>query len=688
MFHVGLYREALRKSVAIAALFIAIMLLGAILTPVGEISWVREAMARGGRTMPSFIGGLDQNWTLVLAMVVQAPVLTLYLFSFLNKRNSSDFYHSIPHKREALFLSYAAAILTWVIGGIWVCTGIALAIFATGSAYVTVHVGSVLLATLGLTAGCLLVVAATLMAMSITGGRFANIITTGLILFFPRTIMLVFTSIVTFAAPVVSIDSFGFFGSGFYHIPFGMLVSPFIGLFGNVGQGVGFETGIVYTLVLALLYFGAALFLFKRRKSETAQNPAPNRIVQTAIRVAGAFLLCLPAIGFVVEWFTTPRGEPMAVVTFYVIALIGYFAYELITTRKLSNIKKALPGLGILVLLNIVFITGAMTTQHVILNRSLAAHQIQSVRILSLHDRWDPQGQMSYEWQRVRMLAIQDEALTDVLTEALARNVRTIRQSSHNTPEGRQNSVIVFETASGRRIQRNIRLTDTEANDIRRILDQNEAYTAARLTLPENPAELWSGDLSEAAVREIYAVLREEVRGLDIEDWRKVSAARISSCDCCPPVGNVPDDVAHYGDLHVSGFIGRETYFSIYPVTSITPRTADLFVRHTNAESFEDTERILGYVMGGGSVNWLHIRSHGLHNDQQYSIRSNPDRRERAIVGTVLEEVQAQQGAPLDRNRVYYSLNASVHMDGRLVRVSFFFHSDLLESVLGWSDLV
>jgi len=670
----------------VAALFIAVMMLGAILTPVGEISWVRESIARGLTSQPAFIRGLDQNWTLVLAMVAFAPVLTFYLFSFLNKRNSSDFYHSIPHRRETIFLSFAAAVLTWVVGGIWLCTGVSLAIFAIGSAYVTVLWSSVLFATLGLTVGCLLVVAAALMAMSITGGTFANIITTGLILFFPRTIILVFTSIVTFTAPVMSVDSFGFFGSGFYHIPFGMLVSPFISLLGPTGQGVGFETGIIYTAVLALLYFGAALFLFKRRKSETAQNPAPNRIVQTAIRVAGAFLLCLPAIGFIIEWLTTPRGEPMAVVTFYVIALIGYFAYELITTRKLSNIVKALPGLGILLLLNIAFIGGIMATQHVVLNRSIEPSQIRSVRVLFFQEQWG----MSYEWHRVRELAIQDEALAEAFANALARNVRTIRQSSNNVPEGRQNSAVVFETAFGRQMQRNIRLTDTEVSNIRRILDQNEAYIAARLTLPENPAELWSGNLSEGAVWEIYAVLREEVRGLDLEEWRRMSQGGRSSCHCCPPVGGrVPDDVVHYGDISVSGFIGRETYFSTYPITSITPRAADLFIRHSNAESFEDVERVLEHVLGGGSANWLHINSHGLHNDQRYNLSSNPDRRERDVIGAVLEEVQAQGNRPVDRDRVYYSLNASVVLDDRqVVQVNFFFHSDILESVLGWNDLV
>jgi len=689
MFHLGLYREALRKAIPIAALFIAIMLLGAILTPASDISWVRAAIAQGRTWTPVIIRGLDQNGALLLAMVAFAPVLTLYLFSFLNKRNSSDFFHSIPHRRETLFLSYAAAVLTWVVGGIWLCTAVALTIYAVGAAYVTVHVGSVLLSTLGLTVGCLLVVAATLMAMSITGGTFANIITTGLILFFPRTIMLVFASLVASIAPVVSIDSFGFFGSGYHNILFGVLLLPFEMLFspsGFIEHGVLTVGPIVYTTVLALVYSGLALFLFKRRKSETAQNPAPNRIVQMVIRVAGAFLLCLPAIGFIVEWFTTPRGEPMAVVTFYVIAVIGYFAYELITTRKLSNIKKALPGLGILLLLNIAFIGGILTTQHVILNRPLEAGQVQSVQIVSLQDRWGPQGQMSYEWHRVRALAIQDDQLTQAFADALSRNVRSIRQGER-TRSG-QNSVVVFETAAGRRIQRNIRLTDAEATNIRGILDQNEAYMTARLTLPENPAEVRSENLSEGAVREIYATLREEVRGLDIDAWRGVLQGGRSSCNCCPPGGSIPDNVSHYGDLNVSGFIGREAYFSRYPITDLTPRTADLFIRHTNAERFEDTMRALEHILGDGIVDWLHINSHGLHTDRQHTISARLTRQERDIVGQVLEDIRAQQGVPLDVNRAYYRINVSVHIDGRPVRVNFFFHSDLLESVLGWSDLV
>ena len=59
---------------------------------------------------------------LYLLFTVITPLLTLYLFRFLNQRNGSDFFHAIPCTRICLFVSYYLAIITWIL---------ALALFTT-----------------------------------------------------------------------------------------------------------------------------------------------------------------------------------------------------------------------------------------------------------------------------------------------------------------------------------------------------------------------------------------------------------------------------------------------------------------------------------------------------------------------------------------------------------------------------
>ena len=49
-------------------------------------------------------------------LLLLVPMFFLSMFSFLNHRNESDFYHSIPFKRTCILGSFTAAIFTWVFG--------------------------------------------------------------------------------------------------------------------------------------------------------------------------------------------------------------------------------------------------------------------------------------------------------------------------------------------------------------------------------------------------------------------------------------------------------------------------------------------------------------------------------------------------------------------------------------------
>ena len=52
---------------------------------------------------------------LIIVFAFITPVLALYCWSFLNKRSTSDFYHSLSYKRQCLFFSKFAAITAWQI---------------------------------------------------------------------------------------------------------------------------------------------------------------------------------------------------------------------------------------------------------------------------------------------------------------------------------------------------------------------------------------------------------------------------------------------------------------------------------------------------------------------------------------------------------------------------------------------
>ena len=115
-FDVGLYLDGLRQLRIIGVMMFVILELEAILMPLGQYINILQRQGNGdlfyaGIGVVNFSG---MHPLLLLSFTVFAPVMVLYLFSFLNKRSSSDFYHALPNTRVSLFFSFFAAVITWV----------------------------------------------------------------------------------------------------------------------------------------------------------------------------------------------------------------------------------------------------------------------------------------------------------------------------------------------------------------------------------------------------------------------------------------------------------------------------------------------------------------------------------------------------------------------------------------------
>lgn len=641
MFNISLYKEGLRRSMFPALLFIAVMLIGAILMPVGQIQGAMRAAANGwdrGHFMVANITNL--NFTLMLSMIAMAPILTLFQFSFLNKRNGADFYHALPHKRAGLYLSFLLATLTWILGALWVLAGLSLLILAPFSSYVAVNMTAVIQALLHLSAGSLLVSATVMLAMSVTGIVFANIIAAGLLLFLPRTILTAFSYLVVGRLPFLPIESLGLIGTYSNHIPFGLLLGAM-----SQDTATSLVPAIIYSTVLAILYFVLACVLFVKRPSEMAGNPALNRKVQALVRVAGAFLLCLPATAILVS--NTSRGlhtsDFFVLAGVYAFAVLCYFAYELITTRTWKNLLRILPGLGVLLVVNILFSVGVTQTTNHFLRQELPAQNVESVRIVSFNENSWPGQTPSYATLRTREVQITDPAIVSFLTDALARqqyeireNISVFEPSSHFT-RGWSLAIAEFTTTSGSTVLRNVWIPFTTQNDFADLLSQNTQYREAFLLMPENPTILWSRDLEdEEALREVYVSLREEMTQVD-----PALALLVQS--------NVWDmDISFYGSLNISGFVGNERFSSSYNVTTLTPSTASLFKSHVNNENLEMAKEILEsdtFFRDGGHLSVFNFTAPESHHLNFWDSRPGSD----LELLTLIQVALAQENAGLDQ---------------------------------------
>ena len=565
MFNFELYKEGLRKTKTLGILFIIGMLLGSITQPLlGIISWmngIRGGWITTGSLM--HVRGIEASYMMLFAPFAGAPVITLSMFSFLNKRSSSDFYHALPHKRETLFGSFIAAILTWVVGGMWLSTMVSVIIYAI-SPYTIVNMGSIILAVLGMSAASFLVVAATALAITITGNTLSNIVASGLILFLPRILISMFVSMVVEMTLVVNSADFGLLGNHHYNIVIGI----FIAIFAGVPTGNMFTIGTFYTLILGILYMVAAGIIFKKRRSEIAGNSG-SKFIQPTIRIMVTFAITLIAILMIFnlsddhDYRISRVFQIEGIIVVYIIAAFSYFVYEFLTTKRIPKLIKMIPGLLIVAALNIIFIVGINISRNVIL-QEVNVSDIRSVTIVELHDRW---GALTFVELNMRRVDITDNEITEILGETLNNNIRRVVERGRQSTAGHRVRVI-FNIEGGRNITRSVWVRSL--SELNNLLSEYEPYQEIFMRMPENPDQLfiWGNEesLTQEQLHHIYNVLYEEVAELSFSEWHEANERMMGSR-------------WHFIEVNCSN------YRSTFPIIEeLTPQTYELLTSYLENE--------------------------------------------------------------------------------------------------------
>ncbi len=282
---------------------------------------------------------------LVILIAVIMPVMINNMFEFIDKRNSSDFYHSLPVRRETMYITHILAVvvscLVLYIVPVLIEWGLlsAMSCVDLSTNYVFYEFADVF--TIGL-----LLSAAVIVSKCVCGTRFGVMAVFVMILFLPRAYLIYIREMVEDIYPYVLL---GYGHNIFLDQSWNLL----FGIFDDVKS----LRSIIYTLILSLIYFVIGGALFIRRKSEKAESVAISSKLQLAFRVLPALtfsMLPLTVLFELVHYDSFIDGEDLvSLFVLYVMAVVIYFLYEIITTRKLSSVIKAAPGLLVLVIGNI-----------------------------------------------------------------------------------------------------------------------------------------------------------------------------------------------------------------------------------------------------------------------------------------------------------------------------------------------
>lgn len=573
LFDRSLYLDALRQLKFIGVAGTLLLSLEAVLIPIG---YLVQSSQRHGYTGIIALDAMDMHPLLILCFLILAPIMVLYLFQFLNKRPACDFYHALPNSRISLFFSFFAAVLTWLTAAAVVSTLLSVASFSLLGAHYSFNLPSMLVLLFNTLAASLYVAATFAVGMCVTGTLFTNVTVSLLLLLMPRLLLAVFGA--TLQSLLPAIPSLNFIPP--LDAQYNVVTNLIFGIFtGDPKLSFTFAQGGVYTLCVGVLYTGAACWLFHRRKSESAGKSAPNRALQTVYRLLIAMLICLIPCVMIIDSLlgesSMAADQQFLCVVCYLGAVFLYFLYELFTTRKWRSLLQSIPALGILLVMNGLFIGGVTVAYYSTKSIQPDAEDIQAVRFI------EEDNTNEYFSAKTSSVRHTSSVIRDVVSERLAYTLSLSSNSyniKRNTPGFVTEQVIVY--LRGRTVHRNILLSSQDLNAIAQELAKNPTFQEAYLKLPESPTVNVDG-LNRQQADTLYKTLREEVASLDFTSWYSYLTARPYG----NPVFTNGYDVSGHSFLPsvmLYGSLGTRSYQTAIPLGTLLPKTSAQYMQLSN----------------------------------------------------------------------------------------------------------
>lgn len=380
-FNFRLFVEGLKRLRVIGAVTGTIALATALLVPI--ISWIHlantyvysmydtkivaEAVPDGVLSIPT---GL---------MVLLAPFFFLTLFSFLRKRKESDFFHAIPYTRTCVYVSFVSAALVF-IAAIQIACSVVGGLLWAACPYVVCNIGSLVPYTLLAILAAAMLSAFMMLALTVTGTTGTTMVLFIVFASLTRVICAIWLGMLE-EISMIYVNGLwsNSVASPLWYMPISVLYYIIFAQ-GAVNFPLFNPACILYTLVVTLGLFAFAGFLYARRQSEMAGNPAPGKRTQALFRILFALapavlMVCLAVHGM----------ESTTFIILIAITLLCYFLYELCTTKRAKNLAKILPGLGILAGVCVAFGLSFMAYRNVVLNEKIEANDIRSVSFENLY---------------------------------------------------------------------------------------------------------------------------------------------------------------------------------------------------------------------------------------------------------------------------------------------------------------
>ncbi len=412
-------------------------------------------------------------------LVLFAPMCVYFMFSFLNERKKSDFFHSLPQTRTCMYLSMTAAIFTWLFVTILLGVGINSVLWSMVKGY-TLSFETVLANVVFYSVLAIFMSGFMAVAMMITGTGISNILVYGFLLLFPTYAYTLFVECVREVTSILPNDSFGNSVLGFERfLPLAALENNFE-YFADTGA-------LVYSLVIGLLMYVLAGVLYHFRRSESATKSAPNNILQHAYRIAFA-----TAVALLIPMVICMDGFEGYLLVLILPVVVVYLLYELMTTKKIAKMVKSLPLLIVPFVLSGVFLGAVVGVQTYVYSVRPDAEDVTSIRITSITSTYGAHQLSEIDIKNREAVEIAVTGLHNTLDRSKRYNM-----CMYCTLDSISNSnfyTVCYTLKNGRTIERNIVLSRNDVMDICMLPEIKDTY----LSLPTEY------DISSVYYNDIY----------------------------------------------------------------------------------------------------------------------------------------------------------------------------------------
>lgn len=612
-FDFALYVDAIRRIKTTGIVTAVIIFLCAVGVPVMTlISSIYYDSLGIIHFQPQTISMFAANSAMPFLSYLMGPVMILQTFSFLNKRNASDFFHSIPYMRICMYVTYFLAVMTWVAGillGACVLSGITILILPKMSLLGS-SVGYFLITEL---ACSLLAMGITLFAASLCGTTFNSVFIAAIMMFAPRILLFLAKSAVSGLLPFMPDEGFGFLLGGSHNLLASRPTYILSALFGASFENAVNAASLSYTIILGIIYLVLGALFFVRRKSEAAGKASANRSIQAVFRTFTAFLFCVPSIAMIIG-LLHDEGETEAerlvfilamIIIFYICAILAFFIYELITTRKWRNCLKAMPGLLVLLALNIIVVGGIEAAVNYYVSVRPTAEQISYICIAGTEeDSAYEIGGKDYFAGMTENIQLTDEKLKKITAEQLVYSIDHWNERYDYTDNGERITYTVYKLKinyRGKTIYRYVLLSREQIEEMTGTLQRESSFRDIYMKLPEEDINNTSYyfdisvsslfgegvDIPASGISRIVQAYQEDINDMGFEAWYGIKTTDM----------NYNYETMLYGSTSK----GLTQYRFCLPIGEKTPKAYAVYMEECNKMAVKEKDFIVKLLRGEAS---------------------------------------------------------------------------------------